>query len=206
MGCLHRLERGEKVLARESYEDLTKYVVYRTGDSKNRVGNILTEYSEVLKEAIKRGNTVKVEGLVTITFATPQGYVYQNRVYELDEQVNDVAMRLSLDSYKVRTVLLTYLKRIKHRLQDGYQVNIKGICYMVPTEVEEGVICKTRKSPVVKSPELADFILMTDNGLVFKELTERDLRIRVEPEEEIEFLYTVATEGEPVLSLREVNI
>lgn len=193
-------------MARETYTDLIKYVEYRTGVSYNRAWLVLKEYSDVIKYAVQRGNSVEIEGLVDITFTTTEGYIYKNTVYGLDEQVEDISKNLKIDSFEVRNIVNTYLKRMYDRLIDGYQVNIKGICYMIPEEDRGVVICSTRNSPVLKKPELADFILTTDSGLVLKEVEDKDLRFKVDAKEEVEILYEVASEGEKGLNLKEVNV
>ena len=193
-------------LAREKYGDLIEYVTYRTGASRNRVWIVLKQYSEVLKDAIRRGYTVQIEGLVEITFTTTEGYIYKNSVYGIDDQVEEISEYLELDKFEVRNIVLTYLKRMYDRLHDGYQVNVKGICYLIPTEEDGDVVCTTRISPVLEKPEMADFLLTTENGLIFKELTGEDLRFKVEAQEDIEYLYSVAKEEEKTLVLRKIDI
>lgn len=193
-------------MIREGYAELIGYVTYRTGASRNKVWQVLKQYSEVVKEAIRRGDSVDIEGLVKITFTTKDGYIYKNRLYTLNEQVKDISESLGIDSFEVRNIVMTYLKRIQDRIKDGYQVNIKGVCYLIPTEEDGEVYCTTRVSPVLEKPELADFLLATSEGLLLRELNEDDLRFKVDAKEDIQYLYLVAKEQEKELNIREVNI
>lgn len=191
---------------REQYEDLISYVQEVTGVSRNRAWEVLKEYSDVLKQAVKLGNDVDIEGLVDISFTSTKGYVYKNSVYGFEEQVTDVTKRLGLEEFEVRNILITYLKRIRTRLLDGYHVNIKGVCYMIPEEEDDGVvICSTRTSPVLYKPEVVDFLLLTEKGITLKELGEKDLRFNIRAKESIKYLYEVVTE-ERKLELPEVQI
>lgn len=188
------------------YEELVQYVLYRTGTSRNRTWEILGAYSEVLKDAAKRGYNLDIEGLVEIGFTTEE-FIYKNTVYGIDEQVRDVSNLLNLDKYEVRNVIVVYLKRIRDRLRDGYHVNIKGICSMIPTEEDDGIVkCTTRVSPVLGKPEVADFIMVTDRGIVLQELGEDKLRFSINAKEDIEYLYEVAKEKEKKLNLKELDV
>lgn len=190
---------------RENYGDLIEYVRDTVGVSWNRSRMVLKEYSEVLKRAVKRGYSIDIDGLVDISFTTAQGYIYKNSVYGLDEQIQDVVDALGLDEFEVRNIVTTYLKRIRTRLKDGYHVNIKGICYLIPEEVDGAVMCTTRISPVLSKPEIADFLLTTDRGIVMRELAEKDLRFNIREKEDITYLYEVVSE-ERQLDLKEVEV
>lgn len=191
---------------REGYEDLKEFISTKTGNSINKTGKIMTEFSNIVKDAARRGDTINIEGIATIYFTTTQGIVYKNREYGLEEQVDDLELELGIDRLDIKSVLVTYLKRIKSRVLDGFQVNLKGICYLIPKEEEEGVICVPRVSPVLYKPELADFVLATEDGVFLKELTENDLRFKIDVEEDIEFIYELAVGDKEGINLTEVNI
>lgn len=55
-------------MIREGYQELIDYVANQTGRSNNMTWKVLKEYSEVLKESIRYGNTVNIEGLVKIEY------------------------------------------------------------------------------------------------------------------------------------------
>src|SRR5699024_809885 len=191
---------------REGYEDLKEFISNKTGNSINKTGKIMTGFSQVVKEAIKRGDTVEVVGLVKIYFTTTTGIIYKNNIYNLEDQLDDLEEELGLDRLEIKNVLVTYLKRIKERVLDGYQVNLKGICYLIPKK-EEGIItCIPRVSPVLYKPELADFVITTEEGIYLQELTEDDLRFKIDIDEDIEIIYELAEESSEGLKLKEVNI
>ena len=191
---------------REGYEDLKEFISNKTGNSINKTGKIMTGFSQVVKEAIKRGDTVEVVGLVKIYFTTTTGIIYKNNIYNLEDQLDDLEEELGLDRLEIKNVLVTYLKRIKERVLDGYQVNLKGICYLIPKK-EEGIItCIPRVSPVLYKPELADFVITTEEGIYLQELTEDDLRFKIDIDEDIEIIYELAEESSEGFKLKEVNI
>jgi len=193
-------------MIREGYTDLINYVANITGKSYNMAWQVVKEYSTVIKEAIKRGDTVNVEGLVTITFTTKEGIVYKNREYNLDDQVDDLHENLGINKIEVKTILVNYLKRMRERVLDGYQVNLKGVCYLKPEKRDGFCECIPRVSPVLESPELADFLITSEDGIYLIELEDADLRFRIEVDEGIEFIERKASKDKDKLELREVDI
>src|SRR5699024_5502430 len=90
--------------------------------------------------------------------------------------------------------LVTYIKRMRERVLDGYQVNLKGVCYLIPSEEQGEVVCVPIVSPVLEKPEIADFVLTTENGLELSELGDEDLRFKIEVSEDIEYVYNIVKE------------
>lgn len=196
-------------MIREGYQDLIDYVAYKTGKSNNMTWKVLKEYSEVLKDSIRQGNTVNIEGLVKIEYTTRRGFIYKNKEYTMEEQIEDIHDRINVDRLDVSNIVITYLKRIRQRVLEGYQVNIKGVCYLIPKEIEgeDIAICTPRVSPVLDKPELADFVIITENGMILEELTDEDIRFKIDVDEEIEYIYSIAShEQKQGLNLKEANI
>lgn len=181
-------------MVRESYTDLINYVSTKTGKSYNMSWKVAKEFSLVVKEAIKRGDTVNIEGFVTIFFTTKYGNIYRNKEYALDDQVEDIKNNLGMNRISVKNILVTYIKRMRERVLDGYQVNLKGVCYLIPNEEQGEVMCVPRVSPVLDKPEIADFVITTESGLELSELEDEDLRFKIEVNEDIEYVYDIVKE------------
>lgn len=195
-------------MVREGYQDLIDYVTYKTGKSDNMARNVIKEYSSVLKDSIRKGNTVRIDGLVKIEYTTKRGYIYKNREYTLESQIEDISKRLNLGKFDVQNIIVTYLRRIRSRVLEGYQVNIIGVCYLIPKkEQDELYVCTPRVSPVLDKPELVDFVIVTENGIILEELTDEDIRFKIDVDDDIEVIYSMASQKQKRgLSLTEVDI
>lgn len=193
---------------KERYPELIDYVASVTGISRHRTWRVLKEFSKVLKEEVKKGNSVELEGVLRITFTTKEGYIYENRTITLKEQIEIVQDNLGVPKIDVKNILTTYIRRIRDQIQSGYQVNIKGVSYVVPKENEDNeIVCTPRVSPVLEKPDVADFVLFTEHGsLILKELLEDDLRFRVELDEDLVPYKIATTDQKKKLELKEINI
>src|SRR5699024_8943205 len=100
---------------RESYTDLINYVSTKTGKSYNMSWKVAQEFSLVVKEASRRGDTVNIEGFVTIFFTTKYGNIYRNKEYALDDQVEEIKNNLGMNRISVKNILVTYIKRMRER-------------------------------------------------------------------------------------------
>jgi|SRR5690625_1516648 len=196
-------------MAKEGYPELIDYVATRTGISKHRTWRVLKEYSKVLKESVKKGNSIEIDKLITITFTTKEGYIFENKVIDLEDQVEIVSDNLEMSEIDVRNLILTYIRRIHDRVQEGYQVNIKGVSYVIPSKDRDGeIICTPRVSPVMEKPDVADFVLSTNQGnIILKELLGEELRFKIEVSEDLEIPYKIATKDQKrKFELKEINI
>ena len=196
-------------MAKEEYTELIDYVMKSTGFSNHKVWRILKEYSKVLKDCIQRGNSIEIDGLISIGFTTSRGYIVNNKTIGLSEQIDMVCENLNAPPFEGKTVLTTYIRRIRDRIQEGYQVNIKGISYVIPQMgQDEDVVCMTRVSPVLKKPAVADFVISTDDGnLILRELFGHELRFKIEVSEDMNHPVRVADKDQKqVLKLEQVEL
>lgn len=123
---------------------------------------VIKELSAVLKNAVHRGDTIDCEGLFQISFTYSFGTIYKNHVVDVEEQIRLVGENLGMDN--IDPLIRLYYSRIRTLVETGYQVNIKGVGYIIPKESETGVECTTRVSPVLKKPNMADFLVLKDSG------------------------------------------
>lgn len=194
-------------MAKEDYKELINYVANRTGVSKHRTWKVLKEYSYVLKDQVKKGNKISIEPLLTITFTTGQGLIYENKEVNLQDQIELVSENLGIPFLDVKNLIVTYVQRIYDRIQEGYQVNIKGISYLIPSKDKEGnIVCVPRVSPSMEKPDEADFVLSTSEGhIILKSLTGDDLRFRIDISDNLEIPYKLATKDRKI-ELKEIKI
>lgn len=181
---------------RVKYTDLIQYVADRCGVSYHKSHVIIKELSKVLKESISRGDTIHCEGLFTISFTYKGGSIYRNRVFGIQEQVHEVVHQLGgLPELQVIEVVKAYYKRMHDLVGQGYQVNVKGIGYVIPREGTNTVYCDTRVSPVLDKPDMADFLVLKDSGEVALEQVEKkDLRFDIQLDEKANVPYMVMEE------------
>ncbi|WP_193635279.1 HU family DNA-binding protein [Bacillus paranthracis] len=183
---------------RVKYTDLIQYVADRCGVSYHKSHRIIKELSKVLKESISRGDTIHCEGLFTISFTYKRGSIYRNRVFGIQEQVNEVMHQLGgLQEVEVIEVVKVYYRRMHDLVGQGYQVNVKGIGYVIPREGENKVYCDTRVSPVLDKPDMADFLVLKDSGeLILEQVEKKDLRFDIQLDEKANVPYMVMKERE----------
>lgn len=195
-------------MAKESYPELINYVSFKTGISYHRTWKILKEYSKVLKDSIKRGDNILIDGVLEITYTTKEGYIYNNKTSDLTLQIKHVSLNLGFDELEVRNTIITYLRRLTDRVADGYQVNIKGVCYLIPSEEFNVTQCKPRVSPVLKKPDTADYVISTETGnLIFKEVLGENLRFKIDISDELELPTQVMEEEQAKkLDLKQIDI
>lgn len=172
---------------RESYENLINYVSVRCGCSYRRVGKVLTAFSKAAQNALEEGNNLQIDGICTLHYVHKQKYIYRNSLKTLEDMVFLVQEQTELAEHEIRRILLVYCKRIHELIANGQRVNIKGLCYIKPTEQSEFVACDTRVSAVIKKPHNRPFYLLTDGGqLLLEEVPQSQLRIALELSDQLE--------------------
>lgn len=175
---------------RENYTDLINYVANKSSVSYYRAGKILSTLCKKVQEACFQGKDIDIEGLIFIEYTTSKYHIYENIIYGIEQQIEDVTKELNLPENEVMSVIYNYFKRIKELVETGYQVNIKGIGYIIPKEDSKGVYCDTRVSPVMKKPESAEFIVLNKDGIIETiNINGADLRFRVYLSDKIKIPY-----------------
>ncbi|MGY4876086.1 hypothetical protein [Bacillus licheniformis] len=183
-----------KAARREDYRSLINYVSLRGGVSYNRAHLVVKTLSAVLKRNVKKGNSLELPGLFKIIFTSSIGTIYNNKVMGLNDQVEEVSGELKFSSHDVRSLLSLYYERMRNLVEMGYQINVKGVGYVIPKEDNEGVYCDTRVSPALSKPEVADFFILKESGdLELTQLGRENLRFRIELDDSIRIPFRVMT-------------
>lgn len=180
------------MVRREEYTSIVNYVSLRGAVSYHRARTTLSELRKMLQEASLRGDDLHIPGVFKIEYTTTNGYIFKNNVFGLEEQIKAVSKNLGMGSQEVEKLVKLYYRRVKELVEIGYQVNVMGIGYIVPKVDEEGVYCDTRVSPVLAKPEVADFLLLDEDGtLLISQLSGEELRYSIELEEDFKIPYQV---------------
>lgn len=165
---------------RISYTDILNYVSSRGMVSVHRARIVLSTLSKVLQDAVKTGDNLNVEGVFKIEYTSTDNHIHKNDVYGYSEQVKEVVERTKIGEQDVRNVINRYYARIRELVGLGYQVNVKGVGYVIPKEVDGGVYCDVRVSPVLEKPVEADYLVMGEDGTLYvKTLAKEDLRFTI---------------------------
>lgn len=171
-----------KAKLREDYQDIVNYVANKSAISYHKARLILTSYSNQLQRSLLKGYSIKLDGLIEVSFTSRKGKIINNNVHGLPEQVKLVSEETGYDEFEVEIAISSYLYRLRTLGKLGYQVNIKGIGYIIPNETEDSLEMVTRISPVVskEKPELADFIIVDKKGNKHLTLLKKDeLRFKI---------------------------
>lgn len=190
---------------REDYTTIITYVASRGTVSYHRASKAISELGKVLQDAVLQGNDLNIPGIFTISYQATDSHIYRNMKYGIADQVAEVVKRTGMPENEVFRLVSLYYRRMKDLIEIGYQVNVKGVGYVIPKNDGEGVYCDTRVSPVLEKPEVADFMMMHDDGSLYVgQLTKDELRFSIELSDEVKIPYKVLESTE--LNLKEVNI
>lgn len=164
------------------YSELVDILKDRNSISKHRANTLAKEYSECLKNKLTQGYDLEILSIFSVVYVGKSTQIEENKVYGFNEQVQDVATNLNWDVVEVKMLLLDYLKLMKHKLEQGYQINLKSIGYIVPFKDEEGNSGYIERfSPVLELAENLTVVTLDDNGnFGIKKLTNEDFYIRME--------------------------
>lgn len=166
------------------YSDLIEILKERNGISKHRANELTKEYSECLKTKLTQGYDLDILTIFRVEYVGKNIQIEENKVYGFNEQVEDIATNLNWDKVEVKRLLLDYLKLMKHKLEQGYQINLKSIGYITPFKDDKDGEVKTgyveRFSPVLTLAESLTVVVLDDKGnFGVKKLTEDEFYIRM---------------------------
>lgn len=173
------IERTSKKL---KYSELVEMLASLEDVSKHRASLFAKEYSEVLKSAIKDGFNITVEGLFTIKYVGKDCNVVENTDFGAKEQLIELERVLMWDRELIKRLFVSYLKLMRDKVEQGYQLNLKSVGYIVPFRDKETneLWYLTRYSPVLELSETIKVVVMNEVGEYTVEvLEEGDVHIRM---------------------------
>lgn len=153
------LEQKTIIADKFDYQDLINEMQLRTGYSYYRVRTILKELSRFLQENIRKGNPIECLGVCGVDFTITGYALVSGKPYGLEKQAEDLSNKLQLEYVTMINFLNNYYLIIKNKIEQGYQVNIKGVCYITPRMKENNIYLDTRMSPQLKKPEVSEFVV-----------------------------------------------
>lgn len=185
------------VAKREDYKVIVNYVATRGSVSYHRARVLLSELGKVMQEAVACGDNLDIPGIFKIEYTSVKEHIHTNRNFGLDRQIAEVAKRTGMGKNEVEKIIRLYYMRMKDLIEIGYHVNVKGIGYVIPKEDENGVFCDTRVSPVLEKPDMADFMVLGQDGtLSVEQIHKEDLRFSITLSEDIKVPYKVLKNNE----------
>lgn len=179
------------------YSKLVSNVAGSTAMNITKVNNILTELSKQLLNAIHEGSNIRCRNLFDINYVTTRDLdveIYNNNVFDFDEQVNAVSLILNYNKTDVSLVISQYYNQIRNLLSSGYQANVKSVAYIEPVLSNGTITYFKRISPVLVNtkPLYADFMVVEQSGdLVVKTLSKDNLRFNLLLSDNLETPYLV---------------
>lgn len=162
------------------YSDLVEILKDRNSISKHKSNTITKEYSELLKQKILEGYDLDILSIFKIKYVGKDIEIEENKEYGINEQIEDLTIKLNWDKLEVKQLLLDYLRLIKSKLEQGMQVNLKSIGYIVPYEEgsEAGYI--VRFSPVLELAETVTVVSLDNSGnFGITKLTKEEVYIKM---------------------------
>lgn len=141
------------------YQDLIKEMQLKTGYSYFKVRTMLKELSRLIQGKISKGYNVECDGICKIYFTMTGQVIIDDNYYGSENQSRDLAHKMEMDLITVRNFVNNYYSIIKTKIEQGYQVNIKSVCYITPKVKDNHIYLATRMSPQLTKPEIAEFVI-----------------------------------------------
>lgn len=141
------------------YQDLIQEMQIKTGYSYFKVRTMLKELSRLLQEKVSKGYNIECDGICKIYFTMTGQVILDDIYYDSEFQARDLAIKMNMDLITVRNFINNYYTIIKTKIEQGYQVNIKSVCYITPKIKNNNIYLATRMSPQLKKPEVAEFVI-----------------------------------------------
>lgn len=141
------------------YQDLIKEMQLKTGYSYFKVRTMLKELSRLIQHKINKGYNVECDGICKIYFTMTGQVIIDENYYGSENQARDLSQKMDMDLITVRNFINNYYNIIKTKIEQGYQVNIKSVCYITPKVKDDHIYLATRMSPQLKKPEVAEFVI-----------------------------------------------
>lgn len=158
-GFCFLVKKDVTIAEKFGYQELIQEMQLRTGYSYYRVQTILKELSRLLQTSIRKGYPVECTGLCVLEF-TSKGYVIvSGEFYDSLKQAQDLALVVNLDLNTTTNFVNTYYSIIKTKIEQGFKVNIKGVCYIFPRVDGDLIYIDSRISPQLKKPEVTEFVV-----------------------------------------------
>ena len=114
------------------YQDLIQEMQIKTGYSYFKVRTMLKELSRLLQEKVSKGYNIECDGICKIYFTMTGQVILDDIYYNSEFQARDLAIKMDMDLITVRNFINNYYTIIKTKIEQGYQVNIKSVCYITP--------------------------------------------------------------------------
>lgn len=192
------------------YQDLIKEMETISGYSYFKTRTMLKDLSKLLQQSIKKGIPIETEGLFKIYFTSNrQNNIYLGTCYDVYAQAKDLSQIKQINYNEVLSFIKNYYSTIKTKIEQGYQVNIKGVCYIKPLEDSQGnIFLHTRMSPQLEKPQIAEFVVFKPDGRVVSiNIEKRDLRLATYVLEDLKIPHRVVTDNQTTsefIDLKEV--
>lgn len=168
------------------YSDLVDILKDRNGISKHKANMLAKEYSELLKQKILEGYDLDILSIFKINYVGKDIVIEENKEYGINEQIEDLTLNLGWDKVEVKQILIDYLRLIKSKLEQGHQVNLKSIGYIVPYEEGLEVGYLVRFSPVLELAEEITVVTLDGSGnFGITKLTKDEFYIKMECSEKL---------------------
>lgn len=149
------------------YSDITDIISEATGLSYHRVRLVMKECSAVYQDAIQEGKDIDC-GVFKIIYTLPKGVIYKNKTVDWDEMEREVYRRTEIDYGDIKVILNQYRNMLVNYVLSGQAVTIKGIGYLYPTELGDGVTdIRYRIAPSLTNTKCgnSEFVVL-DNGVM----------------------------------------
>lgn len=179
------------------YQDLINEMQIVSGYSYYKARTLLRDLSKVLQHKIAKGTPIVCEGLFKIYFTSnKENNIYVGETYGILEQAQDLSVLTQRDKNEILSFLRNLYNIVKTKVEQGYQVNIKGVCYLIPTMDEHGnIFIQSRMSPQLLKPEVSEFVVFKPDGkIVAKTLEKKDLRLATDISEDLRIPNRIVTE------------
>lgn len=146
------------------YSELFTILSERTGLSNYRANLFTKAYSKLLKEKVREGYDLDILTICKVVYASKSYDILSNQEYGVKQQIEDLEEELNWGITKITDTLKEYLKIIRNKLEQGYQVNIKSVGYITPYEDETKTGYHTRFSPVLEKAEVIHIMILDEFG------------------------------------------
>lgn len=167
------MQKAEKF----DYQDLIKELQLVSGYSYHRIRMIVKTLSQQLQYKFSQGYPIECKNICKVDFNVTGYVILDSQYYTVEQQAKDVSELLELEYISVLNIVNNYYDLIKNKIEQGFQVNIKSVCYITPVLQGNNIYLKSRISPQLKKPEIAEFVVMDNKVVLSKIFEKQDLRL-----------------------------
>lgn len=178
-----------------TYQDLIYELQLKSGYSYFKTRTILKELSKLLQSKIYKGVPIECENICKIDYSVSKYTNLNDYYFGVTEQAKELSIKLNINELTLRNFITNYYEIILAKIEQGFQVNIKSVCYITPKKTDTGdIFIDTRMSPQLQKPEILELVVLNKQGLILSKIFDKNIRLNMFLNEYIKLPNRIVTE------------